>query len=79
MIFDESMPTLQPHMSCDDNDVGNSSRKQDEPHDFLEEAKPEDQCQEEHLPSEGNKTQGDVPQVEELQLPSNSNHDLPRT
>ena len=27
VIFDESIPTLHPHMSCDDNDTRNTSKK----------------------------------------------------
>ena len=79
MIFDESIPILHPHMSDNKNDAGNNSRNQKESHDFLDEAKSEDQGQEVHPPSQEAGTQGDENQVEDLQLPSSSHHDLSRT
>ena len=79
VIFDESIPLLHPHMSGDDNDVGTNSRNQEESHVFLDEVILEDQSQEVHPPNQEAGTQGDEAQIEDLQLPSSSHHDLPRT
>ena len=78
VIFDESIPMPNPHMSGDENDAGITSRNQTQTHDFLDGAKSKDQVEEVLPPSQEAGTQGDEVQVEDLQLPSNSHHDLPR-
>ena len=76
-LFDVSMPSLQTNMNNGDFDVKNTTRKHDQHHDFLDEAKlEEEQSQEEHLPSEENHIQDDAHQIEVLQLPLSSSYDL---
>ena len=79
VIFVESIPMPTPHMNGDENDASITLRNQTQTHDFLDGAKSEDQVEEVLPPSQEAGTQGDEAQLEDLQLPSSSHHDLLRT